>query len=237
MLRASGDMNMNIHYLPVARKLSRYWTEGERKTLSCYCVEVLNKTLNGWLSNGLEINANGEAIKTIGVCAIPDDVNKLLPLKTETRYRAALLYAFGCSGQEASWVCGEFQSDVKHHNTLQDSLQAVGILFSRESCTASDADAREALNMVMRLISDGEVNNNDLVLAVIALGEIGAQAFGTNDSIIHEAMHVIEEIPSIYSSQTVLYSTKARGIAGRLLQGNPLSDDDELYLLSLLSDS
>lgn len=237
MLQASGDVYMNMNYLPVARRHSHYWTENEQRALSRYCTSCLGKALSGWITNGLEITANIEAIKTIGVCGILDDVEKLRPLKKEPRYRSALLYAFSCSGQDAAWICHEFQSDVKNHGTIQDSLLAVGLIFNRDNCSASPADARKTLTTTIRLIEGGSLTQNDLVLAVIAMGEICAQAFSATDSIIQVAKQAIEEIPSKYDAAAVNYSAKARGIAGQLIVGTPLSDEDESYLLGLLSES
>lgn len=237
MLKTSGDIYMNMNYLPIARRHSRYWTEEERKALSQYCMLSLGKALSGWSAHGPEITANIEAIKTIGVCGIPNDAKQLYPLKSELRYRSALLYAFGCSGQEAGWVCHEFRRDVTGHYTLQDSLQAIGLLFSKENCSASLADGKRTLSAAIGLIADRCLAQSDLVLAVIAVGEICARIVGTDGSIVQEARQAIEGIPSHYDAYTVSYSAKARGIAGQLIEGTPLSDEDESYLLSLLSES
>lgn len=237
MLQTSGDTYLNMNYLPIARRHSRHWTEEERRALSRYCVSSLGRALVGLSASGPEVTANIEAIKTIGACGIPDDVEKLKPLKTEPRYRSALLYAFGCSGQDAAWICREFQSDVERHYTIQDSLLAVGLIFSGDNHAAFPADAQKTLSTIIHLTADGGLTQNDLVLAVIAIGEICAQAFTVEDSIVQAAKQTMEEIPSKYSAAVVNYSAKARGIAGRLILGAPLSDEDESYLLGLLSES
>lgn len=235
MLNTSGNLFMNWHYLPIARRHSRYWTERDRKTLSQHCISMLQREFSGFPANGPMVSVNIEAIKTIGVCGVPNDVRRLKDLKDRTKYRSALLYAFGCAGQEADWICSEFQQDVRGNYTLQDSLYALGIIFSK-SGIASQETARSTASMLIDLINSGRLTQNDLVLAVIALGEICAQFPDAQVSLIQNAKRVIQAIPSKYDVKAVAYSTKARGVAGQLMEGTPLSDEDESYLLSLFSE-
>lgn len=232
MLRTYGDLFMNMNYLPIARRHSRYWREEDRKALSQYCISGLQREFSGFLSNKAMISGNIEAIKTIGVCGVPEDVRRLNALKDRTKYRSALLYAFGSAGQEADWIFSEFQRDVRGGNALQDALQALGIIFSK-SDAASQETAYSAASVLIELINSGCLTQNDLVLAVIALGEICAQLPDAQASLVQNAKRAIQAIPSKYAMKTATYSAKARRVAGQLMEGTPLSDEDETYLLSL----
>lgn len=239
MLQNSGSVFMNMNFLPIARKFSRYWTEDEQKALSRYCISsVLNKALIGWPPQGLETTANIEAIKTVGVCGIPGDLERLVILKGEPRYRSALLYAFGYSGQEVHWICEEFQDDINNNYTLQDSLQALSLVFSKIHRADYWEDGKKAAAVIIDLIARGNISQNELVLSVIALGEICAQseedARVSEDEVITAAEQMIQDIPFNYDEATVRYSTRARMVAEQLIKGIPLSDEDESYLLSFL---
>ncbi|MCI8810189.1 MAG: Hsp70 family protein [Oscillibacter sp.] len=237
MLENQSGPLMNMHYLPIARVFSRYWTDEERKALSQYCLSVLSSELSGCGVSGPEITANVEAIKTAGVCAVPEDVQQMVKLTRTPCYRSALLYAFGCAGQEADWICGEFLADVQGSFTLQDSMQALGLVFSRGGQTSVLKKTEETAETLISIIHDGHLTPNDLVLSIIALGEICTQTYEDrplSDSLVQRAEEAVQAIPAVYGEETTRYSAKARLVAERLIEGISLSFEDEAYLLSVL---
>ncbi|MDE7244665.1 MAG: Hsp70 family protein [Oscillospiraceae bacterium] len=236
MLRDSGSTAMNLNYLPIARAFSRYWTEEEKKELSHYCITVLGREFSGLGVSGLDVSANNEAIKTIGVCGVEEHVRQLFRVQNKSCYRSALLYAFGCAGQELDWICGEVEADIRNGGTQQDSMQALGLALSH---AALEPERAGTLAVTLAgLIAGGTLDQNAVVLSVIALGELCDQrpehSPRVDAEIAQAARQAVGGIPVTYGEETAKYSMNARLVAEHLLLGNLLSDEDESYLLSVL---
>lgn len=237
MLR-DADTQLNMNFLPVARKLATFWTEDERKELSKHCVRVLHNELQapGWAQQ-LEVSENGEAIRTIGLCGIPEDIEKLTPLMKSDKYKTPLLYAFARSGLHTDWVCTQLQQEVRGNTictSLQDSIYAVGLAFRREDHQADQQMVKETADALETLIRRGRLKRHELVLAVVALGEICANGPDREGKIGARLEALLTDLPDIYPEDVMEYSNKARSVALLLIQG-PVSEDDEMYLLGLFA--
>ena len=235
MLETDNSAIMYMNLLPVARKLSAFWTEEERKKLSRLCLRSLESELTGWGASTFEVNANNEAILTIGSSADREVCKELKPLQDKLKYRNALLFAFGSCGICQEWVYEQFVSDMERSAVMQESIRCLGLSAFRYDCEM-EINIREAAERLVLLISGGSLQDNELSIAIVALGILCTRLQGEErETISRQTNEAIGSIPTYYGSKIWDYTEKARSVAHRMMTGEELEKSEEEFLLSILT--
>ena len=213
MLEKYFSSAMRVNAIPIARKLSRYWTEEQVKRLSKICLTGVHNELMGWSNFGLEVTANIEEIQTIGFCGIENDCIKLKKLcdpsrQNASKYRTALLYAFGISGFNNEWILEQFISDFKKQASLQVSLKALAMSVHKNGKSINDAELQEVAKIVYSLINSGRCESAILNIALATLGlmYIVCKEISVNS----ELSHCLNNIAQIYSPEILEKANKAQ---------------------------
>lgn len=235
MLETDNSAIMYMNLLPVARKLSAFWTEEERKKLARLCLRSLESELTGWGSSNFEVSANNEAILTIGSCADREVCKQLKPLQDKLKYRNALLFAFGSCGICQKWIYEQFVSDMERSAVMQESIRCLGLSAFRYDCDM-EINTREAAERLTLLISGGSLQDNELSIAIVALGILYTRLQGEERELVfQQAREAISSIPTYYGSKMWEYTEKARSVAHRMMTGEELEKSEEEFLLSILT--
>lgn len=231
LLRSSSVPTVRKNCLPLARKLSAFWTESEKQELRRICLDVLRTELTGWGVGGEAVSANIEAIYTLGTLGCAADCEKLTPLCDHPKYRSALLQAFGHTGVQAAWIYDEFLSDWENGNSLQNSLQALGLVLHHAKTDSLPVE--QIADDIMQLIETADCYDNELCIAIAALGFAAPHG---KESVQNRALETLSKLPEWYEPQTIVHCSKAETIARRLIQTGTVEAEEEQYLLGLLSE-
>lgn len=231
LLKSNPVPTLLKNCLPIARKLSVYWTDAERQELSRICLDVLRTELSGWGVGGEAVSANIEAIYTLGAVGLPADCEKLRPLCAYPKYRSALLQAFGHAGVQEAWIYDQFLFDWVTGNSVQNSLRALGlVLHHADTCSLP---VEQVADDVMQLISTADCYDNELCIAIVTLGITASR--GAEQTQNH-ALDTLSRLSAWYDPQTIVHCSKAETIARRLIQTGAVDTEEEQYLLGLLSE-
>ena len=231
LLRSSSVPTVLKNCLPLARKLSAFWTESEKQELRRICLDVLRTALTGWGVGGEAVSANIEAIYTLGTLGCATDCEKLTPLCDCPKYRSALLQAFGHTGVQAAWIYDEFLSDWENGSSLQNSLQALGLVLHHAKTDSLPVE--QIADDIMQLIETADCYDNELCIAIAALGFAAPHG---GESVQNRALEILSKLPEWYEPQTIVHCSKAETIARRLIQTGTVEAEEEQYLLGLLSE-
>ncbi len=236
MLKNDPSTAIALNILPIARKFSIYWTKQEKEQLSAACLTVLNKELHGFATSDLEVNANIEAIKTIGFCGIIKDCEAMQDLCQQERYKNAFIYAFAYCGLHQEWIYEQLLLDIKYNRSIQDSLWAMGLSMHK---FALAVDGLELGELIMKQIDSGRLLQNELNIAVVTLGILCSQIkdndLAQNEEFCSQVRAAIDNIRQIYEPQQWENTLKARSVANEFIIGEKLSEENEKTLLNLLT--
>jgi len=225
-----------MYLLPIARKLSVYWSENQLADLSKICLSVLSMDLlGGWVAEGKDIAANSEAIKTVGACGITSDCEKLVRLCENIKYRSPLLYAFGRCGSNHEWIYQEFLNDINRSRPIQDSLRAVGLSIYQSRGKTLSIDIQRLTEDVCRLINmgAGALHKNELSIAIVTHAML---VCWDDVDTSGEGKYPICDISAVYGPEAHTYTQKSRLFAEKLICRGELTEEDEAFLLGVLTD-
>ena len=231
LLKSSGAPVVLKNCLPLARKLSAFWTASEKQELRRICLDVLRTELTGWGVGGEAVSANIEAIYTLGTLGCAADCEKLTPLCDHPKYRSALLQAFGHTGVQAAWIYDEFLSDWENGSSLHNSLQALGLILHHAKTDSLPVE--QIADDIMQLIETADCYDNELCIAIAALGFAAPHG---SESVQNRALETLSKLPEWYEPQTIVHCSKAEAIARTLIQTGTVEAEEEQYLLGLLSE-
>lgn len=231
LLKTSSAPVVLKNCLPLARKLSAFWTESEKQELRRICLDVLRTELTGWGVGGEAVSANIEAIYTLGTLGCAADCEKLTPLCDHPKYRSALLQAFGHTGVQAAWIYDEFLSDWENGSSLQNSLQALGLVLHHAKTDSLPVE--QIADDIMQLIETADCYDNELCIAIAALGFAAPHC---SETVQNRALETLSKLPEWYEPQTMVHCSKAEAIARTLIQTGTVEAEEEQYLLGLLSE-
>jgi hypothetical protein len=219
--------------IPVARKISKHWTEIERKELARICERILKASIQDQLVIGNDSNTsvNGEAIITLGVVGDEKQISILPEFESNTKYRHSLLCAYGSAGIRADWILKKFNDDADHHNKqIQESVKALGAVI-RNGGRFNAKEREETVDRLIQFIESFPENKSNLVLALISLGY--CCNIEDRQEVLDKAAEAIDDMPNYYSymSDVLSYAKQAISIAKRLINKEEISSEDEEYLL------
>jgi molecular chaperone DnaK (HSP70) len=240
-LLANSRSDVLLHNLfPVARKMCVHWPEAANRRLARYCVGILKNTMFALEPRGIRTSVQIEAIQTLGVCGDEEQCISMKVLCDNPAYRSALLYAFGIRGVNINWLYQELLKSVAKKISIQGPLRAIGLAMQRSRPMSPGAPSEEkVVRSIISIIEDGDLQENELVLGIAALGLICDQRPSAVNPVSRQFADrtdaAIKNIERWYNEETFKYTSKARGIANSLINGMHVSDDDEKYLLDIFN--
>lgn len=234
LLMSDSSPLMAKNVLPVMRRFCEYWQDSERKILSRRCLGILHSELLNFPAQGVGVNANIEAIQTVGACGIREDCEKLTPLCRQSKYRSALLRAFGMSGIQHEWIHKEFLKQCNTFGSTQDTLQAIGLLmrYGRASIRSDELDQIAA--DVIDYMNTGDYSRTELNLAVVTVALV-CMPDTIRETSAAMRTRATEFLLDMEETLTISNCGKALSVANRLLSGKNLEEEQEQYLLGLLN--
>ncbi len=228
-----------LHLIPIARKLSPHWQQDEVNRLLSICFDKLKREFSGGWTMGESVSIINESIITIGSCGSQKDSERLMNdnLMKNPKYRNALLHAFGNSCTNTSWVVNEFRSDIANRRKVQESLKALTIAVHKQPHILCDSASlvEDLVTSIHGLVKDPRCNDSVLNIALVSLGTFCyTQPLMPNTQ--NEIQRTIENLSTFQSMRSEKNYIKALSLALSLINNEELSQEDEEYLLNLLTE-
>lgn len=244
IITALSEKTNNTYYylslIVVARKLSAYWSESEKKEIANLCLKLLKGQVQNTTIARPWYSVFGEAITIIGICGSSEQVEALyqIGLINEPSLYLAHVNAFAMRGVYLSWINQVFYESQKSRNI---ALSAIGMAIGKSSSIPSDVSVERIARDVEALMLD---TSNNLAVsrgAIITIGYIcgnaQAKAILGNARIVALKSKVQTIDPERFSNHSARKNVeKAKAIASTLMEGKQLSTIQEQYLLGLLDD-
>ena len=162
-----------------------------------------------------------------------------------SEYHQACLYAHAVSNTSLEWLAEEFFNDAKSlkngsSNYIQFTSYSIGLALNKnENPDISKKDIEKIIKKLTQLVDSAELTSEQLTSCVLALGWICAfnniEAWNIGPEIISNVKDVLSKIEYIYEYDISQKSERVRSIAGKLIDGYELSDDDEKFLLEKIN--
>ncbi len=238
MLSTAHNEYLKQRLLILARKLSAYWTDEQCHRMGNVAYQMLSSEFYGFHIYGDKINTNSYAIQAIGHSRDKELCKKLVSLAEKKRYISYLIYAFAKSKVNVEWIHQYLIWANDQNKSLQNSLWGLAYAIQRNSDADESINERAIINTLVRIISEGQLNSNDIIQAVIALGAICDQRPSAINPVPAEFLEnvktTIDNVKFIYPYDVSVMTERACFVAKELCNGAALSDTDEEYLLGLL---
>ena len=219
--------------LPVARKITEFWSDEERHDLADKCKRILtsSQSVLGFNSDNHDVQINIEAIMTLGKVGNVEHISILRTFEDYPKYRSALLFAYGYAGERLNWIIDQFNNDYNNNRPVQDSLRAVGLVVLN-SIDISDDDRKYVIDRLLNIIEDAYIQEHELAIALVALGYCCKNE--THQSIIADANNVVNSLNKYYVPSVLEYISRAKRISLDLINKKEISAEDEKFLLRFL---
>lgn len=229
----------------IERRIMQNWTESDKKNIALQCMSQLVGALNGFPVVGRKKNANIQALYTLAFCGNDEQFKTIEKLHNCSEYHQACLYAHAVSKTSLEWLAEEFFNDAKSlkngsSNYIQFTSYSIGLALNKnENPDISKKDIEKIIKKLTQLVDSAELTSEQLTSCVLALGWICAfnniEAWNIGPEIISDVKDVLSKIEYIYEYDISQKSERVRSIAGKLIDGYELSDDDEKFLLEKIN--
>lgn len=227
-----------FHLIPVARRMSKFWTDAEKKALVKICQSIISTELSGLsMRKNSWKSVYNECILTIGIDGSERDVERLFNprLTNSQHYYSALIHSFSYHGMYADWVCER----LIHGDA--EAYRWVGLAINRSG--GSGIDSQTANTVVKALIATlykGYDNRNQMINAIISLG-LACDSRKNSAALIDsdlssEAEAEIKSLDRYYTEEFLLPCRRVIDVALKLISGEQLNNVEEEFLLSLYED-
>lgn len=229
----------------IARKLSPFWKDSEKRRLASLCMSQISAQLQGLsMGRGPKVSTNIQAVYTLSTCACEAQLEKLFALHDVSGYLQACLYTHAKTGTALEWLQEELEKDVRkasegYSSNLQFSSHAVGIALRKENGNSAVSPQKKvkAVRDITKAITSGRLANEELTCCILALGWICDQREGTGGldvTVLHHALDAIRDVDVLYSVVIAMSQKKAREVAAKMIHGDLLTDEEEQFLLTKL---
>ncbi len=227
----------NIYYylslIVIARRLSIYWNDNNKKRLKNVCFDLLNgniQNLRDEKAQKLWYSALGEAVTIIGMHGSSDELESLCRLKWMSINSMNLSYinALAMNGYRLDWIYDIMRKSKKQRNM---AIRAIGMAIYKAKNIPASVDIHDIVKTAESLLVQ---DNMSLIFAAITtlgyiLGSSQAKAILGNGLVISIKAEIMSK------KESGRYD-KAVNLAIRLMEGQQLSVIEEQNLLGLLDD-
>lgn len=247
-LQSAKSEEARLRLFTIARKIGASWNDSDKRRLAQACLSQISTELTGFSFNGgPKISTNIQAIYTMSICAGMDQLSKLAALHGNTRYLQACLYTHAKTRSDLQWLQDEFEGDAKKSlkkigNNIQFSSYAIGVAFRKDGLSIpilSPETEEKLVKLICKVITAGNLSDEELTCCILALGWICDQREKTSDlerGQITEVLAVLQNLEDYYPVLTVLKQEKPRGVATKMVNGDSLNVDEEQFLLTKLEE-
>lgn len=232
------DSHIVFHIIPLARKLSKYWTQEQCGKLAEFCEAWIRPLLerNAYFEQKGRVNANIEVIKTMGVLCTEAECEKLAVLQSVSKYENALLYTFAYKGIQLKWITHTFLHHLTCHQPMQDVMQMLGLAFYRCKNMADVDNIPKITEKIISFVRDGHATSTNILnVAIVTLGFLCRGKDGkflVPEPLREEALFAIRNLS--YNESLLKEARKAIQTAEKLIHNEPLEEEEDQYLLKLL---
>ena len=123
--------------------------------------------------------------------------------------------------------------------SLQNLLWGIAVGMQNAEDANEFVNAEDVLRTLVGMLNRGNLNRNDVVHAIIALGTICDQrqvnSYDISEELVTSVIETIDNVKYIYPYYVSVMTDRACYIAKELCKGTMLSKEDEEYLLGLLT--
>lgn len=245
LLRSTNNDELRQRLFTITRKLGNYWTDAQRSQLARACENQLMMELNGFTSSGRKVNANIQAIYTLGCFGTAEQIKKLRKLVSNPRYYTPCLYAFGKAQVEGALLYEKFAADVYYQSAksnLQVTAQALAMALRKNSGSRTkNINVVQVIKDLCFVLEEFPVYDphyaSGHVCCLIALGYACDQRYADNklpESSLKLAERALNSLFRNYSPEVQRQLAKSATVARKMLLGDSLSVDEEQFLLRKL---
>ena len=227
-LSEANNDELKLNLLVVARRMAKNWSKLEQEKLTNYCEEVIKATAYQGNIFGLKINICIEAINTMGIYGNAAQLEYLGYLQHNHKFTNALLYAYGMSRTNTSWILEQ----LKNKERLQESFWALGMCLQRKQPIEGSKLSEQAVEKILQALQWEGKSREMLNMGIVALGLICDQRAAAEQKLgqlqVALARNFIED--NINS-----YTKSASNVALAMLKGLDLDLEAEKYLLGIMA--
>lgn len=238
-LGKSHNGNTHMRLFTLARKVCCDWTVPQKAKLAKLCLDQIGAEIAGLPCQGTKVNANIQAINTLGICGSKEQLEKLMFI-TNSKYYQAKIYASGKGSANLEWLADEAINDAERlcddkTSNIQNSAYAIGTALRKDVFKADSFDkADKLLKAFSDCLGSYCLKDSEWVPVILAMGWI-SEPHNTGKSLVspavlNEATNALEHAAS-YSGNITNMISKSRTIALKLMEGGMLTAEEEEYLL------
>ena len=228
----------------LARQIGAGWSAVQKRQLAEFCMNQLGGEIAGFSSYGARITLNMSCILALGMCGNRTQLAKLHSIQNP-KYAMSLVYTLGKAGLEPDWLWEQVEEDLHKLQNNQSHHLATTVYALGNACRQdlypenALADADKVAGKLAEALASSWLIGSDSVCMILALAWICDQRFGKSRVQAATLQKVKETIAQCgkYSLDVYTATTKARGIAEKLLSGQALTQEETEYLLQLAEDN
>lgn len=229
-------------FLIISRRIGMDWSSSERRELAALCLRELAPELCSIGVCGPRVNTLQQAIMTLAICGSDFQIEQLRSLQANKKFLQPLIYTYAKSNKEVEWIMRIFKEDVKKvlsrngERSIQSTAWAMGIMFkkTKKYNNFDEVKERSIINMLINSAQSSGLNGNELANVILAMGLICDQrdkSFCINGNIIDDVNDCLQIVPRYYTDKELNCCGKALVIAQKMVAGDTLSNEEELFLL------
>lgn len=239
--------------MPMVRKIYPYWSDYLQRELAEFCLSYLSPGISGrGFSSSFSYNSINETIMTAGRCCTADECWQLARLtqltQVSTRHRSALLQAFAYAGIMQSWIFEQLKNDFRsdwgtRKNKMQHSLRCLGLSIYNGHGSYGNLDLGRVIQTCQDVMTDKGANKHPLAVcanrrnAMVTLGYLCTRKPLMVS--VAEVQAVLEFLQSPTAKKIAAIHASAertRNLVLQLIQKGSLEEEEEQYLLGLLTE-
>lgn len=242
VLNKNSNDDVRDRFYSISRRIGKDWNEQEKGMLASSCIEQLHSALNGYSGYGKTVSVNQQAIMTLSMCATDKQMNRLISLHDNPKYKQSLLYAHAKTKTCLEWLISEFEKDIQTVNRgfrsgIQQTAYAIGLALMKEGGSSPIGSEREEqiVKSLCAAIDTGNIDEAGISTSLLAIGFICDRRIDTTTisrECLQRAFDTIGNFEYRYSSLIASRYLKTKEIVLKLMQGITLSEDEEQYLLT-----
>jgi len=239
------EESFKLRCVIIARKIGADWTPQQKRRLARICIylldeELYNPGINLGRPQGLKMNTKIQAVYALSMCGSDDDINLLVNLHNNEKFRMANLFTHAITKTEVDWIYYEFKKDCAKvlsgspTSAIQISAHALGVAFKVDGRPTNSSIRRETIiTDLCNVIRSRNLNNVEISVCILAIGMICDRRAVNNlaQSAFDDAEKLLSDLNNIYDENFVELFNKAQDVAQKMIQGGELSAEEEESLL------
>lgn len=244
-VKNTREESFKLRCVIIARKIGADWTPQQKRRLARICIylldeELYNPGINLGRPQGLKMNTKIQAVYALSMCGSDDDINLLVNLHNNEKFRMANLFTHAITKTEVDWIYYEFKKDCAKvlsgspTSAIQISAHALGVAFKVDGRPTNSSIKRETIiTDLCNVIRSRNLNNVEISVCILAIGMICDRRAVNNlaQSAFDAAETLLNDLNNIYDENFAEMFAKAQDVAQKMIHGGALSAEEEESLL------